>query len=205
MWLGIIRTVARRAVLGTVVASVAVAGLLAPAQAGAPTAPFDHAGDDVGEAIAAADQETCDGVPTHEIGAVQGSGDATPLAGRQVTVRGVVVGDVPGFSGFYLQDPDGDGDAATSDGIFVFSSVPVDLGDTVAVTGTSGSSAARRSSPRARTSTSATRAPPRTCPRPRRWTCRPTTPPASGSRACSSARSTASPSARSSTSRPSAN
>jgi hypothetical protein len=102
MWLGIIRTVARRAVLGTVVASVAVAGLLAPAQAGAPTAPFDHAGDDVGEAIAAADQETCDGVPTHEIGAVQGSGDASPIAGRQVTVRGVVVGDVPGFSGFYL-------------------------------------------------------------------------------------------------------
>jgi predicted extracellular nuclease len=71
---------------------------------------------------------------THEIGAVQGSGSATTVTG-QVTVRGTVVGDVPGFSGFYLQDVDGDGDAATSDGIFVFSPVPVDLGDSVAVTG----------------------------------------------------------------------
>ncbi|MBM7804613.1 5'-nucleotidase [Geodermatophilus bullaregiensis] len=78
---------------------------------------------------------TCDSPPTHEIGAVQGSGPVTPLAGQQVTVRGVVVGDVPGLSGFYLQDADGDGDAATSDGIFVFSPVAVGLGDTVVVTG----------------------------------------------------------------------
>jgi predicted extracellular nuclease len=139
-----IRALAFRAVLGTVVASTAVAGLPMPAQAEAPIAPFDdHAGGDVGAATTSADPEpdpetsTCDGVPTHEIGAVQGSGDATPIAGRQVTVRGVVVGDVPGLSGFYLQDPDGDGDTATSDGVFVFSSVPVDLGNTVAVTGTS--------------------------------------------------------------------
>ncbi|SFO53110.1 hypothetical protein SAMN05660359_04100 [Geodermatophilus obscurus] len=78
---------------------------------------------------------TCDTAPTHEIGAVQGTGATTPLAGRQVTVRGTVVGDVPGLSGFYLQDPDGDGDAATSDGVFVFSTVAVDLGDTVVVRG----------------------------------------------------------------------
>ncbi|SNR78666.1 ExeM/NucH family extracellular endonuclease [Blastococcus mobilis] len=77
----------------------------------------------------------CDTTPTHEIGQVQGSGASTALAGREVTVRGTVVGDVPGFSGFYLQDVDGDGDTATSDGIFVFSPVAVDLGDTVAVTG----------------------------------------------------------------------
>jgi predicted extracellular nuclease len=41
-----------------------------------------------------------------------------------VTVRGVVVGDFEGASpalrGFYLQEPRGDGDTATSDGIFVF-------------------------------------------------------------------------------------
>ncbi|MGY1796097.1 ExeM/NucH family extracellular endonuclease [Geodermatophilus sp. SYSU D00525] len=78
---------------------------------------------------------SCETTPTHEIGAVQGTGAATPLANAQVTVRGVVVGDVPGLSGFYLQDTDGDGNAATSDGVFVFSSVAVDLGDTVAVTG----------------------------------------------------------------------
>ncbi len=83
----------------------------------------------------------CDLATTHEIGEVQGPGEETPLGGAAapapvtVTVRGVVVGDVPGLSGFYLQDPDGDGDAATSDGIFVFSGVPVDLGDTVAVSG----------------------------------------------------------------------
>ncbi|WP_432519660.1 ExeM/NucH family extracellular endonuclease [Kineococcus sp. SYSU DK006] len=70
-----------------------------------------------------------------EIGAVQGTGATTPLAGRQVTVTGVVVGDTPGLSGFYLQDPDGDGDPATSDGVFVSSAVAVDLGDTVTVTG----------------------------------------------------------------------
>ncbi|WP_164703258.1 ExeM/NucH family extracellular endonuclease, partial [Modestobacter sp. KNN46-3] len=70
-----------------------------------------------------------------EIGDVQGAGATTPLAGSTVTVEGVVVGDVPGLSGFYLQDADGDGDAATSDGVFVFSAVEVDLGDTVAVTG----------------------------------------------------------------------
>ncbi|MFD3448655.1 ExeM/NucH family extracellular endonuclease [Microbacteriaceae bacterium 4G12] len=77
----------------------------------------------------------CDVPVSHEIGAVQGAGAATPLVGQQVTVRGIVVGDTPGLDGFSLQDPDGDGSAATSDGIFVFSDVAVDLGDSVAVTG----------------------------------------------------------------------
>ncbi len=79
--------------------------------------------------------DPCELTPTHEIGDVQGSAASTPLAGQPVTVRGIVVGDVPGFSGFYLQDPDGDRNAATSDGVFVFSGVAVDLGDTVAATG----------------------------------------------------------------------
>jgi predicted extracellular nuclease len=77
----------------------------------------------------------CDSAATHEIGAVQGEGATTPFAGQQVAVRGVVVGDVPGLSGFYLQDVDGDGDPATSDGIFVESGIPVGLGDVVAVEG----------------------------------------------------------------------
>ena len=110
------RVLLRRAALGTAAASLAVTGFPAVAPAAQPTA-------------------VCDATPTHEVGAVQGSGAATPLDGQQVTVRGVVVGDVPGLSGFYLQDVDGDGDAATSDGVFVFSTVAVDLGDTVAVTG----------------------------------------------------------------------
>ena len=56
------------------------------------------------------------------------------------TTEGVVVGDFEGTaanSGFFIQDPIGDGDAATSDGIFVFtgSSETVDAGDYVRVTG----------------------------------------------------------------------
>ena len=77
----------------------------------------------------------CALTPTHEVGAVQGAGTATPLAAQSVTVRGVVVGDLAGLSGFSLQDVDGDGSSATSDGVFVLSRLAVDLGDTVAVTG----------------------------------------------------------------------
>jgi len=83
-------------------------------------------------------------LPATKVGAVQGSGETTPLAGQTTTVRGVVVGDYEGASpnlrGFYLQDA-GDGDAATSDGIFVFNggnSDLVSLGDVVTVTGTAG-------------------------------------------------------------------
>ena len=111
------RTAARRAAVGVLGASLAVVGL--PASAIAAPAPVT----------------ACGATPAAEIGAVQGTGDTTPLAGQTVTVRGVVVGDVPGLSGFYLQDGDGDGDPATSDGVFVFSTVEVGLGDTVAVTG----------------------------------------------------------------------
>jgi len=81
----------------------------------------------------------CGVSPTQAIGGVQGSGFSTPAAGQHVDVRGVVVGDVPGIGGFYLQDG-GDGDPATSDGIFVASSAAVGLGDTVAVGGTAAES-----------------------------------------------------------------
>ena len=79
----------------------------------------------------------CDTAVTHEIGEVQGEGATTPVT-EPVTVRGVVVGDLPSLKGYYLEDSDGDGNAATSDGIFVFDDLQVDLGDTVAVTGTPG-------------------------------------------------------------------
>lgn len=72
---------------------------------------------------------------------MQGPGAASPLAGQTVTVEGVVVGDFQAggqLNGVFLQDPDGDGDAATSDGIFVFDSAAPALvaGDVVRVTGT---------------------------------------------------------------------
>jgi predicted extracellular nuclease len=85
----------------------------------------------------------CGSASTH-VYDIQGAGAASPLAGRSVTTEGVVVGDDEGASpalrGFYLQDPAGDGDGATSDGIFVFNgnNDSVDLGDRVRVTGTVG-------------------------------------------------------------------
>ncbi len=79
------------------------------------------------------------------IGTIQGDGFASPLVGQTRTVSGIVVGDfenegVAGqttLQGYYLQDA-GDGDPATSDGLFVFSSTAntVSLGDEVQVTGT---------------------------------------------------------------------
>ncbi|WP_344292745.1 ExeM/NucH family extracellular endonuclease [Agromyces neolithicus] len=73
------------------------------------------------------------------IGSVQGTGPASPVVGASVQVEGVVTGDfqVGGFEGYYLQDA-GDGDAATSDGIFVFAPTGLDVapGDVVHIAGT---------------------------------------------------------------------
>lgn len=81
---------------------------------------------------------TCEADAT-AVGAVQGAGSSTPVEGTTVTVRGTVTGDWQsgGFNGFTLQDA-GDGDPATSDGIFVYapSSPDVAAGDLVQVTGT---------------------------------------------------------------------
>jgi hypothetical protein len=70
---------------------------------------------------------------------IQGSGLSAAVTGT-TTTKGVVVGDFEGTasaSGFYLQDLTGDGDTATSDGIFVFtgSSNLVSVGQVVRVTG----------------------------------------------------------------------
>jgi predicted extracellular nuclease len=51
------------------------------------------------------------------IAAIQGASHLSPLLGRRVTVEGVVTASLP--QGFYLQDAAGDGNAATSDAIFV--------------------------------------------------------------------------------------
>ena len=82
--------------------------------------------------------------PYTSIPAIQGSG-ATAATTGTVTTKGVVVGDYEGASpalrGFFIQDPAGDGNPATSDGIFVFegsNANTVSLGDLVRVTGTAG-------------------------------------------------------------------
>ncbi|MBK9713170.1 MAG: ExeM/NucH family extracellular endonuclease [Kouleothrix sp.] len=79
--------------------------------------------------------------PDVTIGSVEGTGDTTPVNGQSVTVQGVVVLDYEGASpalrGFYLQDA-GDGNPATSDGIFVFendNANRVSAGQVVQVTG----------------------------------------------------------------------
>jgi predicted extracellular nuclease len=83
---------------------------------------------------------TCN-LPFTRIYDVQGTTDTSPLSGTITSVQGVVVGDYEGSSpnlrGFNLQDAAGDGDPATSDGIFVFNfnNNSVTLGSLVSVTG----------------------------------------------------------------------
>lgn len=50
--------------------------------------------------------------------AIQGDGAESPLQGTRVTTWGVVSGAT--VDGFFLQDPSGDGDPKTSDGLFVY-------------------------------------------------------------------------------------
>ncbi|MFP3852748.1 MAG: endonuclease/exonuclease/phosphatase family protein [Anaerolineales bacterium] len=70
--------------------------------------------------------------PIYEI---QGAGHISPHLGQLVTTKGVVT--TVAFNGYYVQDPTGDGDPATSDGMFVFKfgSKPA-VGDLVELTGT---------------------------------------------------------------------
>ncbi|GGA29480.1 endonuclease/exonuclease/phosphatase family protein [Okeania sp. KiyG1] len=67
---------------------------------------------------------------------IQGAGHTSTLEGQAVTTTGIVT--AVDTIGFYLQDPTGDGNDATSDGIFVFTgSAPgVSVGDELQVDGT---------------------------------------------------------------------
>jgi hypothetical protein len=66
--------------------------------------------------------EVC-GDPYSTISSIQGSGLVSPVNGTTVSTEGVVVGDfLVGKSGFFIQDPTGDSDMFTSEGIFVYAS-----------------------------------------------------------------------------------
>lgn len=67
---------------------------------------------------------------------IQGSASTSPLNGQSVTTRGVVT--LRTNNGFFLQDPTGDGNPDTSDGIFVFTSTAptVSIGQLVQLSGT---------------------------------------------------------------------
>jgi hypothetical protein len=70
------------------------------------------------------------------IPAIQGAGSRSPFAGQNVTTEGVVT--QLGDNGFYLQDETGDCDAATSDGVFVFTGAAptLSVGDRVRLSAT---------------------------------------------------------------------
>ncbi len=95
-----------------------------------------------------------DEAPTF-IGQVQGEGHASAIVGQIVTLQGVVTAvDTNGSRGFYIQDA-GDGNAATSDGIFVFlpsGTLPI-VGNAVQVTGTVGEFTSNGAAPGAFSST----------------------------------------------------
>lgn len=74
--------------------------------------------------------------PARTIMEIQGSGSTSPWVGQQVTTSGVVTR--VNNNGFFLQDPLGDGDPLTSDGLFVFtgSAPTVSVGQAVQLAGT---------------------------------------------------------------------
>jgi predicted extracellular nuclease len=86
--------------------------------------------------------EAC-GDPFTFIYDVQGDGATSPLVGTEVAIEGVVVGDFQAtadnnyLNGFHVQDPTGDGNSATSDGVFVYApgGMDVSVGDAVRVRG----------------------------------------------------------------------
>ncbi|WP_233559110.1 ExeM/NucH family extracellular endonuclease [Micromonospora radicis] len=91
----------------------------------------------------------CDVVVDHSIAQVQGTGNATPVAGTRVTVEGIVTADhrTGGYNGVYVQTAGSGGErtvaaGTASDGIFVYLTTnpanhpAVAIGDRVRVSGT---------------------------------------------------------------------
>ena len=82
---------------------------------------------------------TNDDVSLVKIYQIQGASHTSPFNGQNVTTEGIVVGvDSTGARGFWIQDPTGDGNDATSDAVFVYTGgVPtVSVGQLVRVEGT---------------------------------------------------------------------
>lgn len=74
------------------------------------------------------------------IAQIQGTGAATPYAGQIVATEGIVTADFQGaneLNGFFIQDPTGDNNPLTSEGVFVYNTTyPVNVGDFVKLSGT---------------------------------------------------------------------
>lgn len=76
--------------------------------------------------------------PVVDIPTIQGAGHTSTFAGQTIETSGIVT--AVASNGFYVQDPTGDGNDATSDGIFVFTggAPGVAVGDEVTIAGTVG-------------------------------------------------------------------
>jgi predicted extracellular nuclease len=90
------------------------------------------------------DVEFSCGNPYLPIYDIQGSAFASPYKGDSVTTEGIVTGDFQAGSqlgGFFMQDPNGDNDTSTSDGVFVFAGagdqgiLDVNVGDRIRLEG----------------------------------------------------------------------
>jgi predicted extracellular nuclease len=111
-------------------------------------APQTFCGTNSGQVLGSGGGGSCAPLAPTPIYDIQGSGAVSPLEGEAVLTEGVVTGDFQDggagtngdLNGFYIQSVPGDGDPATSDGIFVFDgfgpSVDVAVGDAVRVSGT---------------------------------------------------------------------
>jgi predicted extracellular nuclease len=85
---------------------------------------------------------------TTPVSAIQGTGPASPLEGQTVIVSAIVTGDFQdgdadearNLGGFYVQQESPDGNAATSDGVFVYDgdnpTSAINVGDRVEISGT---------------------------------------------------------------------
>jgi hypothetical protein len=85
-----------------------------------------------------AGEMTSQTLQTVSIMQIQGNGQVSPLKGRYVETSGVVTLVTAKKDGFWMQDPKGDGDPSTSDGLFVFgfpSLVIPTPGDSITMTG----------------------------------------------------------------------
>lgn len=82
------------------------------------------------ELVAAASlpEQTVCGAESVPVSRVQGPGASSPLRGQRVVTEGVVTAVWEELGGFHLQDPVGDGDPTTSEGVFVFVGQGMDSG-----------------------------------------------------------------------------
>ena len=107
-----------------------------PNDAFEPSVEWDGFAQDTFDGLGSYDSDDNNGGSSVKIYEIQGTAHTSPLVGQSVTTTGIVT--AVDSNGFYLQDPTGDDNDATSDAIFVFTGAApgVAVGDDVEVSGT---------------------------------------------------------------------